>query len=355
MLHCGFTSINPQNGHVLTWVGGIDYKNFQYDHVYQSKRQPGSTMKPFIYAAALDKGATPCDFRVDECFKYEYLEEGKKKRWEPRNSNREYSEDTVTLRYGMARSINSIAAQLTMEVSPDTVAAYANRCGIKSYLKPVPSVGLGSSDVNLLELVSAYVPFINGGKSYTPLLITHIEDKDGHIVVDFESDSKQVLNEETAWLMSYMLRGTVEEYKGTSQALFNYDGLFKSRNNIGGKTGTSSNFSDGWYVGVTNDLIAGTWVGAEDRSVHFTTSQTGEGMRTALPVFGRFMEKVYADSLSSVSYSKFPKEPFSISKPHDCRTKVILPLDSVLTDSLEIQIMDSLDAYIPSAHELMFD
>lgn len=354
LLHCGFVSVNPQNGHVLTWVGGIDFKSFQYDHVYQSKRQPGSTFKPFIYAAAIDKGATPCDFRVDECLHFEYMEEGEKKTWDPRNSNREFTEDTVTLRYGMARSINSIAAQLTIEVTPDTVAAYANRCGIKSYLKPVPSVGLGSNDVTLLELASSYSPFINGGKSYEPLLITRIEDQFGNVLANFESKSAQALSPETAWLMSYMLRGTVEEYKGTSQALFNYDGLFGS-NNIGGKTGTSSNFSDGWYVGVTNELIGATWVGAEDRCVHFKTSETGEGMRTALPVFGRFMEMVFADEESGVNKTRFPKEPFKIKKPHDCRTKVIFPVDTLILDSLEVRVMDSLDAYIPSAHELMFD
>lgn len=354
LLHCGFVSINPQNGHVLTWVGGIDFKNFQYDHVYQSKRQPGSTFKPFIYAAAIDKGATPCDLRVDEKVHHEYLEEGEKKVWDPRNSDREFTGDTVTLRYGMARSINSIAAQLTIEVTPDTVAAYANRCGIKSYLKPVPSVGLGSNDVTLLELASSYAPFINGGRSQTPLLITRIEDQKGNVLANFESQSAQALSPETAWLMSYMLRGTVEEYKGTSQALFNYDGLFGS-NNIGGKTGTSSNFSDGWYVGVTNELIGATWVGAEDRCVHFKTSETGEGMRTALPVFGRFMEMVFADEESGMSKTRFPKEPFKIEKPHDCRTKVVFPVDTLILDSLEVRVMDSLDAYIPSAHELMFD
>ena len=354
LLHCGFVSINPQNGHVLTWVGGIDFINFQYDHVYQSKRQPGSTFKPFIYAAAIDKGASPCDFRVDEYVHHEYIEDGEKKTWDPRNSDREFSGDTVTLRYGMARSINSIAAQLTIEVTPDTVAAYANRCGIKSFLKPVPSVGLGSNDVTLIELASSYAPFINGGKSHTPLLITRIEDQDGNVLANFESETAQALSPETAWLMSYMLRGTVEEYKGTSQALFNYDGLFGS-NNIGGKTGTSSNFSDGWYVGITNELIGASWVGAEDRCVHFKTSETGEGMRTALPIFGRFMEMVFADEESGLKKTRFPKEPFTIDKAHDCRTKVVFPVDTLLLDSLETAVMDSLDAYIPSAHELMFD
>ena len=354
LLHCGFVTVDPNNGHVKTWVGGVDYNHFQYDHVYQSKRQPGSTFKPFIYATAIENGAGPCDTRVDKYVHHTYEEDGVQKVWDPRNSDRTFSGDTMTLRLAMARSVNSIAAQLTLEVSPDSVALMAKKCGVKSYLKPVPSVGLGSNDVDLLELVSAYSPFINGGKSKAPILITKITDSEGNVLVEFESKSEQVISEETAWLMSYMLRGTAEEYRGTSQALFQYAGLF-SKNNVGGKTGTSSNFSDGWYVGVTKDLIGGVWVGADDRCVHFKTSGMGEGMRTALPVFGLFMEKVYKDDSSSIKRSLFPKEPFAISRPHDCRTKVIFAVDSTTIDSLDVEPLDT--AYTPrtAAHRVMFE
>ncbi len=345
ILHAGFVTMDPQNGFIKTWVGGIDYESFKYDHIYQSKRQPGSTFKPFVYATALSQGMSPCDKIVDELTTHHYEENGEKKSWTPKNANREYTGDTVRLRYALARSINTVAAKLTMQVTPDSVAQMAKKCGIKSELKPVPSIGLGSNDVYLLELTNSYLPFVNGGLNYKPTMVTRIVDKDGIEIANFVEEPKRVLTEENAWLMSYMLRGTTEEYKGTSQALFLYDGLF-GNNHIGGKTGTSNNHSDGWYVGVTKNLVGGVWVGAEERSVHFRTGELGEAMRTALPIFGLFLESAYADP-DGLKRSPFDKEPGNIDRPHDCRTKVYITdtlkieSDSLVTDSSFVQLSDS--------------
>ncbi len=338
MLHCGFFTIDPKDGHIKTWVGGWNFKVTKYDHIVQSKRQPGSTFKPFVYATAFEQGNGPCDTRVDRYIRHEYDENGEHHVWTPHNANRVFTNDTLTLRQGMATSINSIAVQLTLECGPENVAITAKKCGINSTLETVPSIGLGSNDVNLLELTSAYAPFINGGYKVKPVLVTHIVNQKGEEIARFTENRERVLTEETAWLMSYMLRGTVEEHGGTSQALFQYPIFGNSQ--IGGKTGTSNNYSDGWYIGVTTDLIGGTWVGADDRCIHFKNSATGEGMKTALPVFGLFMSKVYADKKCSVKPSLFPKEPFPIEKAHNCR--VYVPKKDtavVVADSLMIDVI----------------
>ncbi|MCX6181284.1 MAG: transglycosylase domain-containing protein [Bacteroidetes bacterium] len=337
MLRCGFFTIDPNSGFIKTWVGGWNYKITKFDHIVQSKRQPGSTFKPFVYATAFEQGNGPCDTRVDKYIRHEYDEDGEHHVWTPHNANRVFSYDTLTLRQGMATSINSIAVQLTLECGPKNVAETAKNCGISSPLATVPSIGLGSNDVSLLELTSSYAPFINGGYRVKPVLVTHIVNQKGEEIARFTQNKERAISEETAWLMSYMLRGTVEENGGTSQALFQYP-IF-GRNQMGGKTGTSNNYSDGWYVGVTSELIGGTWVGAEDRCIHFKTSSTGEGMRTALPVFGLFMSKVYADKKCALKPTMFPKEPFPIDKAHNCRVYVPRK-DTVVAvvDSLQIDV-----------------
>ena len=342
MLRCGFFTMDPRDGHIKTWVGGWNYKITKFDHIVQAKRQPGSTFKPFVYATAFEQGSGPCDTRIDRYVRHEYDENGVHHIWEPKNASRVFSYDTLTLRQAMANSINSIAVQLTLECGPENVAETAKKCGINSPLEPVPSIGLGSNDVSLIELTSSYAPFINGGYKVKPILVTHVVNQKGEEIGRFTVEKERALSEETAWLMSYMLRGTVEENRGTSQALFQYS-IF-GRNQMGGKTGTSSNYSDGWYVGVTSDLIGGTWVGAEDRVIHFKNSATGEAMKTALPVFGLFLQKVYADKKSSIQPTMYPKEPFPIEKAHNCR--VLVPrIDTTVVelDSLKIEdvIVDS--------------
>lgn len=342
MLRCGFFTMNPHNGHVKTYVGGWNYDVIEYDHIVQSKRQAGSTFKPFVYATAIEQGNGPCDTRIDKYIRYEFEENGELKFWEPKNSNRVFTNEPLTLRQAMAMSINSVAVQLTLECGPENVAKTAKKMGVKSPLQSVPSIGLGTNDVSLWELTAAYAPFINGGYKVEPILVAKITDHKGKVLAKFTQKKVRVLSEETAWLMSYMFRGTVEENQGTSQALFQYQNLVY-KNEIGGKTGTSNNYSDGWYIGITSDLIGGVWVGAEDRSVHFRTSGTGEAIRTALPIYGLFMEKVLTDPNSFIKASLYPKAPISVEKPHNCRVYYSRRDTSAINDSLNILLPDEMD------------
>jgi len=325
-LHTGFMVEDPFSGQIKAWVGGINYKYFQYDHVWQSKRQPGSTFKPILYAAAFENGWGPCDTLKDVPVTIRYTEKGEKKTWSPHNADYNFSGSNMTLRRGMGKSVNSIAAQVIEKIGWTTVIDYAHRLGIKSKLDTVPSVGLGSSDVSVYELTSAYCTFMNHGVYTEPSFITKIVDRNGKVLHVFNPVTKRAISEETAYLMTYMLKGSMEEPGGTVQALWAFD-LFKGAGNeLGGKTGTSSNHSDGWFVGVSKDLVAGMWVGGEDRCIHFKNSATGEGAKTALPIYGRFMEKVYADKSLGITMGYFPKPSIPITKPCNCRT--ILPKDS---------------------------
>jgi len=232
----------------------------------------------------------------------------------------------------MGKSVNSITAQVTEQVGWDKIVQYAHKLGIESPLKSVPSVSLGSNDVSVYEMVRAYSTFLNKGVKIDPLLVTKITDQDGNVLATFTLNSERVLSEETAWLMLYMFRGGMEEPGGTSQALWEYPGLWKKDNQIGGKTGTSSHYVDGWYMGITKDLVTGVWVGADDRSVHFTTSENGEGSHTALPIFARFMEKVYADPKSGYTWGPYPKPWVKITKEYNCPSPHI-STDTTSTDS----------------------
>jgi penicillin-binding protein 1A len=341
MLRCGFLTLNPTNGEIKSWVGGMDYNTFKLDYVSQTKRQPGSTFKPFVYCTAIEQGLSPCDTRQDKAIRYEYEEDGEDKVWEPRNSNRVFTNSNITLRRAMAQSINSVTAQLTLEVDPKNVVKMAKKLGIESEIKPVPSIGLGTGDVSLIEMLKSYAPFVNGGYSITPILITKIVSRDGKELATFTTKRTQVLDPETAWLMSYMFRGTVDEWGGTSQGLFSWGGIFNNKNHVGGKTGTSNNYSDGWYMGLTSDLIGGVWVGAEDRSVHFKNSATGEALRTALPMFGIFLDKVYRDKNCKIKPSTFPECPEKVEKKHTCWSPAP-KVDTLLLDSLAIDTLETL-------------
>ncbi|WP_251047042.1 transglycosylase domain-containing protein [Hymenobacter sp. ISL-91] len=337
-LHAGLMTMDPFTGQIKAWVGGIDYRFFQYDHVKQGKRQAGSTFKPFVYLTALDNGYAPCDRIRDERVTINYVENGEPMEWKPDNVTREYTGINMTLRYAMARSVNSVTAQLTEKVGWDNVAKYAHKVGIKSKLLGVPSIGLGSGgDVSVYEMVNAYSTFVNQGFRPEPMLITRIEDQNGNVLVQFDPRQKRVIPAETAWLMTYMLRGGMEEPGGTSQALWDYE-LWKKNNQIGGKTGTTSNYSDGWYMGITRDLVTGVWVGGEDRSIHFVGSQQGEGGRTALPIFGTYMEKLYKDPELDIKMGPFPQPTVKISKKYQCITaeprRRPEPVDSLIVDDL---------------------
>jgi penicillin-binding protein 1A len=335
LLNTGMMTIEPTTGKIKVWVGGIDNKYFKYDHVNQAKRQAGSTFKPFAYLTAIDNGYSPCDKFTDKPVTIPYMEDGKQEEWSPNNADFNFSYRNMSLRWAMGKSVNSITAQITQEVGWDKVVEYAHKCGIESPLKAVPSVSLGSNDVSVYEMVRAYSTFLNKGERIDPILVSKITDHGGNVLAEFELKSTRVISEETAWLMLYMFRGGMEEPGGTSQALWEYPILWKKNSNqIGGKTGTSSDYVDGWYMGITKDLVTGIWVGADDRSVHFNSSESGEGSHTALPIFGLFMEKVYSDPNSGYTYGPFPKPWVKITKPYMCESPRISVDTSSTTDSL---------------------
>jgi penicillin-binding protein 1A len=293
-LHAGFMSMDPFSGAIKAWVGGINFEHFKYDHVKQGKRQPGSAFKPFVYTAAVEQGYSPCYLLRDEPITFTYEENGEKKRWSPRNADWVFTGDSMTMRQAMARSINSIAAHMMKIVGIKEVIKYARKLGISSPLEPVPSLCLGSSDVSVSEMTGAYSAFVNSGIWIEPYFISRIEDSHGNVLLEVVPKRKEALSEQSAYTMVHMLKGGTEERGGTSQALFQFD-IFRG-NEIGGKTGTTSNHSDGWFMGITRNHVAGMWVGGEDRCIHFRTSEYGEGARLALPIYGRYMTKIYADS-----------------------------------------------------------
>lgn len=328
ILHAGFVSMDPQTGFVKTWVGGVNFKYFKYDHVSQFKRQPGSLFKAFLYTAAIDNGFGPCDMITDHNITINYTEKGQPKSWSPHNADFEFSGRSMTLKHAFARSVNSVAVQVSQKIGWTKVIEYAKKMGIKSDIPSVPSVCLGTSDVSLLEILDAYAPIVNGGYRLDPVFVSKITDRTGKVLYEYKSSRTKILNDETAFLMSIMLRAGLSEPGGTTQGLFEYD-LFKYDTEFGGKTGTSSNYSDGWFIGVTPKLIGGAWVGSENRSIHFRTSELGEGLKTALPIYGLFMQKVLHDPKLKEYRGKFPKAPEHVSKDYSCHTR----LAPTVTDS----------------------
>ena len=339
LLRCGMMTMNPNTGQILAWVGGADFAFFKFDHVKQARRQPGSTFKPFVYLTAIDKGYTPCDRLRDQRITIRYEENGQPMEWQPNNVTRSYTGSNMTLRYAMGRSVNSVTAALTEKVGWAEVAKYAKKVGITSPLLAVPSIGLGSGgDVSVYEMVNAYSTFANGGFRNEPQLISRVEDRNGNLLDAPQPKQQRVIRAETAYLMQHMLLGTMQEPGGTSQSLWDYPSLWKKGNEIGGKTGTTSNYSDGWYMGVTQELVTGTWVGAEDRAVHFRTSSTGEGGKTALPVFGRYMVKLYDAGLAERKPFERPKK-LNLPKLNCYTAAPRKPkVDTVATDALLEQL-----------------
>jgi penicillin-binding protein 1A len=333
ILRSGLMAMEPYSGQIKAWVGGLNYDFFQYDHVKQGRRQPGSTFKPFVYVAAIDDPAYnmgPCDRMEDKPFSKETIINGKKTLWTPKNSTGGFTYANMTLRRALGQSVNSVTVHLTDKIGPATVAKYANRLGITTKLRPEMSIGLGTFDVSLYEMVASYGTFVNNGLYTEPQLVTRIEDNNGNVVEEFVPKQERVISEESAFLMVHMLKGGIEEPGGTSRAMYSYD-VFKKGNEIGGKTGTTSNNSDGWYICVTHDLVVGAWVGGEDRSIHFRSTQLGQGSRTALPLVGAFLEKVYRDPGTGIEPGPFVKPRFTISKPYQCGW------EAAESDSLEFE------------------
>jgi len=335
-LQAGFVSIEPKTGHIKAWVGGINHKYFKYDHVKQGKRQPGSTIKPIVYAAAIDNGYSPCYPVVDAPVVFE-LPGQDPPYWRPDNHNGKWTGETMTLRQAMAKSVNSITAFMTKKLSPKTVVDYAKKLGIQSKLDPVPAVCLGAGgDVSLFDLVGAYSTFINKGIWTEPFFISRIEDKYGNLIQDFIPTKQEALSEETAYLMLHMLKGSKEEEGGTARGL-NPELTFN--NDVGAKTGTTQNASDGWFIGVTHNLVSGAWVGGDDRSIHFRDWVYGQGARTAMPIWQQYMLNVYADNNLSIEKGRFDKPTKKINVEIDCSVYN----NEIKSDSLDL-ILDKIDA-----------
>lgn len=310
-LHTGMTSIDANTGAIKAWVGGINHKYFKYDHVRQGKRQPGSTFKPFVYGAAMENGYSPCQ-KMDDISPSFVVPGGT---WMPPNSDGKYGTgEKMTLRQAMARSVNSITAQVMQKVGERTVVEFAQRAGISSPLDAVPSLCLGVSDVSLYELVGAYSTFVNQGIYTEPYYITRIEDRNGNVIENFVPKTRQAISEQTAYKMIYMLQGGVEEQGGTSSGLARD---LREDNEIGGKTGTTNNASDGWYMGVTKDLVTGVWVGGDERSIHYRNWDKGQGSRTARPIFQLFLRQVYADEALEYKKGSF-NMPQQLDFNRDC-------------------------------------
>jgi penicillin-binding protein 1A len=306
ILNCGMMAMDPMNGHVKAWIGGINYKYFKFDHISQSKRQPGSTFKPFVYGAAIENEiVTPCDELVDEPVTFGEEDGLSGGTWIPQNSDGKYSYESMKMRRAMGLSINSISAKLMKQLGPDKIAEFAHKCGIDSPLNEVPSLCLGASEVSLFEQVSSYSTLANGGEKIEPILVLRITDKVGNVLREYSPPVKTAIKPETAYLMTYMLQGAVQEPGGTAEGLKRTS--IVAGNEIGAKTGTTSNYSDGWFMGVTQKIVAGVWVGGDDRSIHFRSLALGQGAKMAMPAYAKFMEKVYADqSLAVEGYRKMP-------------------------------------------------
>ena len=319
-MHCAFIAMEPQSGAVKAWVGDVDFNTWKYDKV-KAMRQPGSTFKLFVYTEAMNQGLTPCDKRRDEYISMQVYDKIQKKEvtWTPTNANGSFSGDSIPLKSAFAKSINSIAVRLGQEVGIRSIIETAQKMGIQSPLDDTPSLALGSSDVNLLELADAYSTIANDGKHHDPVLVTRIVDSKGKEVYVAPDDTEQAVPYKSAFLMQQMLMGGLREPGGTSQSLNGYVGDFRDCD-WGGKTGTSNNHSDAWFMGVSPNLVVGAWVGGEYRSIHFRTGALGQGSRTALPICGYFLKSLLADPNFKQYRAKFkkPQDPDITKDMYEC-------------------------------------
>lgn len=340
-MHAGFVSMEPQNGHVKAWVGDIDFKSWKYDKV-TAMRQPGSTFKLFVYTEAMNQGLTPCDRRLDDYISLDVMnEKGELEPWRPHNANGYFTGDSIPLLAAFAQSINSVAVRVGMEVGTSNIVKTAHNMGIKSPLHDTPSISLGSSDVNLLELVNAYSTVVDDGRVHEPVLVTKIVDRHGKVIYTAKDESHQAIPYRSAFFMQQLLQGGLREYGGTSMALWRFIRKFDKSTSFGGKTGTSNNHSDAWFVGVTPGLVSGAWVGGEYRSIHFRTGALGQGSRTALPIVGYYLESVLDDPQFSKYRRKFPDPKEDIDR--SCYSCTYIPRPREEEDSTEIDL-DSLSA-----------
>ena len=304
----GFMVMQPQTGYIKAYVGGPDYRYFMYDMVSAGKRQVGSTIKPILYTLAMQEGLGPCD-KVPNIPQTFILPTGEP--WSARGGTKRQGE-MVTLRWGLANSENNISAWVLKQFTPEAVAQMAHKMGITSFIDPVPSVFLGTAEITVKEMVAAYSIFANKGVYNSPLPVYRIEDKYGNVLQEFRPESREVITENTAYLMCNLLEGVVT---GGTGVRLRYK--YKLMNPMGGKTGTTQKHADGWFMGVTSDLVGGVWVGAEDRSIHFQNLANGQGASMALPIWAKFLLKAYADPRLKMSDRPFDR-PAGINKRLDC-------------------------------------
>lgn len=304
----GFMVMNPKNGHIKAYVGGPDYRYFMYDMVSNGKRQVGSTIKPILYTLAMQEGLGPCD-KVPNIPQTFILADGKP--WAARGGTKRQGE-MVTLRWGLANSENNISGWVLKQFTPQAVAEMARKMGITSFIDPVPSIFLGTAEITVKEMVAAYAIYANKGVYNTPLPVTRIEDKYGNVLESFRSESREVITENTAYLMCNLLEGVVTQGTGVRLRY-----RYQLMNPMGGKTGTTQQHSDGWFMGITPELVGGVWVGAEDRSIHFQNIANGQGANMALPIWAKFLQKAYADPCLRLKQGDF-EMPYGIRKRLNC-------------------------------------
>ena len=332
-LRSAMMSMEPQTGHVKAWVGGINYRHFQYDNVIQGSRQAGSTFKPFIYAAAIDQlRRSPCDTLPDTQYCIEANKYGNPEPWCPKNSNGMYSGQSYTLKRALANSVNSVTAQLIDEVGPKPVVSIVKNLGLTSEIPEVPSIALGTPDFNVYEMVGAYGAFANQGVYVKPVMVTRIEDKNGTVLYEYTPQTKDVLSQDVAYAMVDLLKGVTQGGSGTrlrhtfakenrvyKEIMTGYP--YELTNPIAGKTGTTQNQSDGWFIGMVPNLVTGVWVGGEERATHFKTIYYGQGASMALPIWGLYMKQNYEDPELGVSMADFEK-PEELTIRVDCNKPV---------------------------------
>lgn len=344
-LQAGLMSLEPQTGHIKAWVGGINYKYFQYDHVGQGARQVGSTFKPFVYATAIEQlGMSPCDSIIDSPFMIHKGRHHVTEDWEPKNSDRQYR-GMVNLKRALALSINTVSAKLIDKTGPEAVVALTKKLGVNSDIPNQPSIALGAVEITVQDMVAAYSTFANQGVYMKPQFISRIEDKNGVVLYEPTPDSRDVLNKDIAYAVIKLLEGVTESGSGVrlrtqgggsgDNRWTGYPYMFT--NPIAGKTGTSQNQSDGWFIGMVPNLVTGVWVGCEDRSARFKSITYGQGATAALPVWGYFMKKCYEDNDLQVSKDPFER-PDNLSIKVDCWTPRKVETDSTAVDTEEQDI-----------------
>ncbi len=334
-LRASMMSMNPLTGHVKAWVGGFNYKHFQYDQVYQGRRQIGSTFKPFLYATAIDQlRLSPCDILPDALFCIEPMKHGNVDAWCPKNSGDKYGR-MRTLKNALANSVNTVSARLMDRVGPRPVINLARKMGITSYLPAVPSIALGTPDISLLEMVGAYSTFANKGIYVKPIMISRIEDKNGTVLFEVVPETRDVLSQESAYVTIDLLKGVTEagsgirlRHQGADEHNYAYKNVvtgypYQFENPIAGKTGTTQNQSDGWFMGMVPNLVTGVWVGGEDRAVHFKDIAFGQGATMALPIWAMYMRDAYAIPELGISMEDF-EAPEILTIPIDCQQEVLL-------------------------------